>query len=155
MRRSTSAVPPAVTTRPTSHDTTRPAEIGSEAGRPFARFTGGAFALPGYSERDLSGLADRQVIVGFRPEDILLAPADGADAARHASAKATAVAAEPLGAETLLVVSLGGDADEIVARAGRDVHIAPGQPLTVFFDLAQAHLFDPRTTRALPKTGRA
>jgi multiple sugar transport system ATP-binding protein len=130
------------------------AEIGSEAGRLVARFAGRTFSLPGYAEQDVSGLADRQVVVGFRPEDILLACPDAANANRYASLETAAVAAEPLGAETLLIVSLAGDAEELVARVGRDVRVISGQPLPVYFDLAQAHLFDPQTTRALPKTGQ-
>ncbi len=129
-------------------------EIGIEAGRLVACFAGGTFPLPGYAEQDVSGLTGRQVVVGFRPEDILLTPPDAANAVRYASIETSAVAAEPLGAETLLVVSLAGDAEELVARVGRDVRVVSGQPLPVFLDLAHAHLFDPQTTRALPKTGQ-
>lgn len=130
-------------------------EIGSESGRLVARFAGGTLSLPGYAEQDVAALMDRQVILGFRPEDIRVAPPDAANAARYAPIESCAVAAEPLGAETLVVVSLADDGEELVARVGRDVRVTSGQPLSVFFDLAQAHLFDPRTTRALPKTGRA
>jgi multiple sugar transport system ATP-binding protein len=77
---------------------------------------------------------------------------DGADPARFVSVQAAALAAEPLGAETLLVVSLGGEGEELVARVGRDVRASAGEGVTLWFDLTQAHLFDPQPTRALTRS---
>jgi multiple sugar transport system ATP-binding protein len=128
------------------------AELVSESGAVAARFAGASAALPGFAERDLAPLADPAAIIGFRPEDVYVARPDGADPARFVSVQAAALAAEPLGAETLLVVSLGGEGEELVARVGRDVRASAGEGVTLWFDLTQAHLFDPQTTRALTRS---
>jgi multiple sugar transport system ATP-binding protein len=92
------------------------------------------------------GHAGRNLIFGLRPEEI----AEGAVAApRGAMLPVRVVAVEPLGAETLLVLSAGGDS-EIVARVNRDSHARPGDMLDVSLDLAAMHLFDPETTHVLP-----
>jgi len=127
------------------------AELRREAGAVVARFAGATAALPGFGERNLALLAGSAAIIGFRPEDIYMTPPEGGDKARYAAVQAAALAAEPLGAETLLVVSLGGEGEELVARVGRDVRATAGEAVTLWFDLAEAHLFDPQTTRALTK----
>ena len=131
------------------------AEIGQETDSIIVRFGGHAAALPGFAERDLTLLKNRDVVIGFRPEDVAMSVPDGAAPARYAAVETRALAAEPLGAETLLVVSLGESGEEIVARVGRDVRATSGQPVTIHFDLAKAHLFDPHTTKALSRSGRA
>ncbi|MCB1380978.1 MAG: TOBE domain-containing protein, partial [Alphaproteobacteria bacterium] len=93
--------------------------------------------------------AGKPVIIGMRPEDLHL----DAGAARHMAPVALAtIATEVLGPEVILVASLAGaGGHEIHARMPRDFHARPGEPLTLHFDLSQIQLFDPATTRALPR----
>ena len=65
-------------------------------------------------------------------------------------ARITAV--EPLGAETLLMLSLPGQSPECIARVGRNTAHRRGEEATLFFDAAAMHLFDPQTTMALPRS---
>ena len=58
-------------------------------------------------------------------------------------------AVEPLGAETLLMVSLDGSDAEMIARIGRDTALRRGDRLPLALDTAAIHLFDPATTRAI------
>ena len=60
-------------------------------------------------------------------------------------------AVEPLGAETLLMLS-GVSGEEITARIGRDTALRPGREADLFLDTAEIHLFDPKTTKAIPRT---
>jgi len=57
----------------------------------------------------------RRVLLGIRPEDIYEAP-DPAQPARQELA-ARVVAVEPLGAETLIVLTIDGAAEEVIARS--------------------------------------
>jgi multiple sugar transport system ATP-binding protein len=114
-----------------------------------ARLAGTELALLGYRERDLQG---PEAIFGIRPEDVYLSP-PGQEPGRYAAVKASIVAVEPLGAETILMLAVEGAAQEVIARVGREMAGAPGETITVFFDLHAAHLFDPRSTRALSRSG--
>jgi multiple sugar transport system ATP-binding protein len=58
-------------------------------------------------------------------------------------------AVEPLGAETLLMVSLEGSDAELIARIGRDTALRRGDQLRLALDTAAVHLFDPATTKAI------
>ena len=62
---------------------------------------------------------------------------------------ARVVAVEPLGAETLLVLSVDGSGDELVARVGRDTALRSGDRHEVALDVAALHIFDPTTTKAI------
>ena len=59
-------------------------------------------------------------------------------------------AVEPLGAETLLMLS-GVSGEEITARIGRDTALRPGAETDLFLDTAEIHLFDPKTTKVIPR----
>jgi multiple sugar transport system ATP-binding protein len=56
-------------------------------------------------------------------------------------------AVEPLGAETLVLLS--GPGFEVTARLGRTVAVRVGEAATLHFDPAALHVFDPDTTRAV------
>ena len=116
-------------------------------GRVAVTFAGTRMALPGWPASSLESLRREQVLLGFRPEDIHLAPPPGK---QTAAVTVTAEAVEPLGAETLMLLSLDGTGEEIIGRMDRDAYAVGGERLEVHFDLAEAHLFDPDTTRVLP-----
>jgi len=92
-----------------------------------------------------------RVLLGIRPEDIHEAgPAPG-DPRFVPLAGATVTAVEPLGAETLVVLALPGVAEELIARAGRETSLRPGDAAPFLLDTAAIHLFDPATTRVIPR----
>ncbi len=59
------------------------------------------------------------------------------------------VAVEPLGAETLLVLSLDGADEELVARIGRETTLRPGDRTSISLDTSAIHLFDAATSRVI------
>ena len=89
---------------------------------------------------------DRPVVFGVRPEAIhdslsAAAPKDG----RTAEVKVEV--SEPMGSETLLYLDTGATA--FVARVSPTDRFEAGQKVQVTFDLARAHLFDPKTEQAI------
>jgi multiple sugar transport system ATP-binding protein len=98
----------------------------------------------------LAACAGRQMIVGVRAEDLRLGPpAEAAPTGRFGWLHGRIDAIEPLGAETLVLVSANGT--EVTARLGRDVSARVGETVTLSFDAAAVHLFDPATTKAIAK----
>ncbi len=122
--------------------------IEAREGRLFALVGREGVALPLGAESSIAAGADRNVIVGIRPEDLYESTPPG-DAARIARLPARVTAVEPLGAETLLVMALDGSDDEVTARIGRDTKLARGDRLDVAVDTDAIHLFDPGTTKAI------
>ena len=124
------------------------AEVAGDAdGEAVVRVAGHGLALPRHRVSDLAALADRRVVFGIRPEDIAVRPASGGEAFG-----ARLVAVEPLGAETILVLAPDGLRDEILARVGPEVDLRPGERVGLELNLRAAHLFDPVSTRALPRS---
>jgi len=117
-------------------------------GRAVAVLGGAAVALPQRTESSLARHFDKEVIVGVRPEDLyeVAPPGDPADMALL-PARVTTV--EPLGGETLLVMSLDGCSEEVMARIGRHTGLRRGDRFDVTLDTATIHLFDPGTTKAI------
>ena len=102
--------------------------------------------LPGEFTPAYAAYRDREVVLGIRPEDLYEA---GTGAA---ALQLTASAAEMVGPEVILVGTPDGYADhEISARLGRAFHADPGTGVRLAVDMRQIHLFDPRTTAALPR----
>ncbi len=118
-----------------------------KSGRMFAIVGREDVRLPLGSEASFAG-SNRDVIVGIRPEDLYeSAPSGDAERFAHLPMRVTAV--EPLGAETLLVMTLDGSDDDIIARIGRETALRSGSRLDVALDTAAIHLFDPGTTKAI------
>ena len=109
---------------------------------------GSSFEIPGYSPAALARYADGPVTVGLRPEDLYEAPPDPTGNRMPAIA-ARILAVEPLGAETLLMLSVGAAGEEITARIGRDTALTQGEEAPFFLDSRAIHLFDPVTTKAI------
>jgi multiple sugar transport system ATP-binding protein len=120
-------------------------------GEVAVRVAGCQLALPRHRAADLDGLADRRVLFGIRPEDVAVAPAD---TGQDTGLSARLIAVEPLGAETILVLARDGFREEILARVGPEVDFRPGDRITLKLNLRAAHLFDPVSTRALPRSVR-
>ncbi len=127
------------------------AEVAAADGAVAVRVGGRELALPRHRAADLETLAGRRVVFAIRPEDLKVASTADGDAG-GARLPARLVAIEPLGAETILVLALDGLDEEILARVGPEVMLRPGEPVTLVPNLAAVHLFDPASTRALPRS---
>jgi multiple sugar transport system ATP-binding protein len=80
--------------------------------------------------------------VGVRPENVRLSRQDG-----DMTLPARVSLLEPLGAETLVTLKVGGAA--LIARLAASFREAPGTPLSVHVNPAHLHLFDPQSGAAL------
>jgi multiple sugar transport system ATP-binding protein len=125
-----------------------PATLAAEGERVVARF--GAFAVPlaGWRPQDVAG---REVLFGVRPES-LAEPHAARPGAATAALGGTVLIVEPLGAETLLSVDLGGH--RVVARVNGESRARVGERIELRLDTGAAHLFDPATTKAIARDAR-
>jgi ABC-type sugar transport system ATPase subunit len=124
-----------------------PGRLETADGTGIVRFAGVALR----SARNAASLAPhagRDVTIGIRPEDIYETAPSGSSR-EFARMPVRVVTVEPLGAETLLVLSLEGSGDELVARVGRDTALRSGDRHEFALDVATLHLFDPATTKAI------
>jgi len=90
--------------------------------------------------------ASEEVILGIRPEDIRI---HSGVAAGSPHAHAEVLAVEPLGAETILRMRMPGVAGDVMVRGPRTVAAKVGDRVPLAFDLAAAHLFDPKTQQRI------
>jgi multiple sugar transport system ATP-binding protein len=102
--------------------------------------------LRGWRPDDVAGYFGRRIQVGIRPEDLHeQAPHTVTDG----SLSTRVVAVEPLGAETILVLSLPGRNSELTARVSWDSPARVGDLLAVGFDQAALRFFDAEDGRAI------
>jgi multiple sugar transport system ATP-binding protein len=94
--------------------------------------------------RESMGAAGRQLIVGYRPEHLEIAPVTGAAAVVNAKAEVV----EYLGNEELIHAS--GSGRDIVAIVDSSYRVRPGDMLEFKVPLDRLQLFDPDTNFALP-----
>ena len=87
---------------------------------------------------------DSAVVLGVRPEDIVI---DGADMPDALLVDGTVSALEPLGAETLVHVEASGMA--VVGRVSGRRHLAIGEPARMYAPTSVLHLFDAATGKAI------
>jgi multiple sugar transport system ATP-binding protein len=92
-----------------------------------------------------------KALLGIRPEDLYEASPRPGDDRVVPMIGASVVAVEPLGAETLIVLTLDGMGDDLILRGGRETCLRPGDLTSVMLDTAAMHLFDTMTTRAIPR----
>jgi multiple sugar transport system ATP-binding protein len=102
-----------------------------------------AAPLTNWRPSSLAPFIGRMLTVGVRAEDFSLQPTYYG----HVSGRVEAI--EPLGAETLVLVTVNGF--EITARLGRDFSARIGESITLHFDPTAVHLFDPASGRAIAK----
>ncbi len=101
---------------------------------------GAEFALP---DGIFTDTADRDVILGIRPEDLTLA------AGNDSATTMTASLVEHLGADTLVHGYFGTDRSDMTIRLGGFHHIADGDALALQVVPEKIHLFDPETEKRL------
>ena len=97
-------------------------------------------------DRGVDGLSDgRPVVMGIRPDDLVLV--DGNAAAPGWQADSHISVVEPMGPESILFLELGGH--EMIGKAeGRTVPQA-GTAAKIALNLDHLHLFDPKTEQAI------
>ncbi|QFR34884.1 ABC transporter ATP-binding protein [Ancylobacter sp. TS-1] len=109
-------------------------------------------AVPARHREAYGPHAGRDVIFGLRPEDLHEAPQPG-----YQRLDVDVVAMEALGVENILVGQASKDKAgtgapvEISARLSRHFTAPVGAQVPLHLDLTPMHLFDPQTTRALPR----
>ncbi|PYY92471.1 sugar ABC transporter ATP-binding protein [Pseudomonas sp. TKO26] len=95
-----------------------------------------------------AGLEDREVILGIRPEQISLAPAE---ANGLPTLRAEVQVVEPTGPDTLVFVTLNGT--KVCCRLAPDQAPDAGETLTLQFDPARVLLFDAQSGERLGTAG--
>jgi multiple sugar transport system ATP-binding protein len=97
-----------------------------------------------------AGLEDREVILGLRPEQIMLASGDSSG---MPTIRAEVQVTEPTGPDTLVFVTL--NESKVCCRLAPDVAPAVGETLTLQFDPAKVLLFDAKTGERLGALGKS
>ncbi|HZW26869.1 MAG TPA: TOBE domain-containing protein, partial [Trueperaceae bacterium] len=85
----------------------------------------------------------KKVYVGIRPENLDIR-GEGSIAEGENIIKATVDVVEPLGAETMIIASVGGD-QSIVARVDPHTRVRAGDQIELVADLQFLHAFDLET----------
>jgi ABC-type sugar transport system ATPase subunit len=98
------------------------------------------FDLPHWPISALHTQLGREVTLGIRPEDLYEEPA-----APMPRLRVRVRAIEPLGAETILLLTVGEQNHELVARVGRETSFRIGESRDIAFDIGAVHLFDAAT----------
>ncbi|AIV73848.1 ABC transporter family protein (plasmid) [Burkholderia pseudomallei] len=104
-----------------------------------------SFSPEGALSSVLKEQSGREVLVGFRPEDLRLTP-EASSGCNCLRAQVDVV--ERLGAETLVRASVAAS-HAIVARLGPYVQLQPGETVTFAVNAAKLHLFDLTTEQNL------
>jgi multiple sugar transport system ATP-binding protein len=105
---------------------------------------GMSLAAPRDRQDKLGPFVGREIVVGIRPEDIR---ADGVEGDAYSQFDARVEIIEPIGHETYLGVSAGGQ--DLLARVGPEGRYEVGQPVTLAATSAKLHLFNPQTLEAI------
>ena len=129
-------------------------DVAVEEGRTILRLCGSSIELPAQALPELNKYAESQVIVGVRPEDLYEVEPAGLGT-RLVRIPARVIAVEPLGANTLLMLTLADSHEEVMAQVGRQTGLRSGDTATIKLNGAALHLFDPATNKAIPCFHRA
>jgi ABC-type sugar transport system ATPase subunit len=109
-------------------------------------------SLPAAYAEAYRPLVGKQVVFGIRAEDIH----DRPEKPGWQAIDAPVVALETLGAEVVLILSLGGASKtEFAARLDRSYRAPIGSTQRLYADLAEMQLFDPSTTNAIARPAAA
>jgi multiple sugar transport system ATP-binding protein len=97
-----------------------------------------------------AGLEDREVILGMRPEQIVLAPIEPNGLP---TIRAEVQVTEPTGPDTLVFVTL--NQSKVCCRLAPDVAPQVGESLTLQFDPSKVLLFDAKSGERLGVLGKS
>ena len=118
-----------------------PLTVRRAAGGHAVKFGGTDLAIP------MPDIADQDVILGIRPEDI---SEDGSPGT--VSFEGIVDTVEPLGADTLLLFRVAEHDAVLTARVDRSFQADPGQSVTLHINTPGIRLFDSRTKAAISRT---
>jgi multiple sugar transport system ATP-binding protein len=115
-------------------------ELADDSGGKAFRADGVAVPLDGY-EGEVPAAAGRKVILGVRPEHIVIqhAEADGVDAVVDID--------EPMGSDSLVWLTVAGQ--PVSVRTTADHRFRHGQKVKLSFDISKASLFDTQSEQRL------
>jgi MalK OB fold domain len=99
------------------------------------RLAGATYELPHWPIAALRSHINQQVTFGIRPEDLYEDPVTPMP---RLPVQVRAI--EPLGAETILLLSAGGQNHELAARVGRETSFRIGESRDISFDVAAVHI---------------
>ncbi|MDX6805998.1 sn-glycerol-3-phosphate ABC transporter ATP-binding protein UgpC [Terrihabitans rhizophilus] len=123
------------------------------AGDDLVAVAGGvSVRIPAQFRADYLGYAGKPVILGLRPEDLHETEQRAGAAACPIRTRIETV--EALGPETVLTLSVTGG-QELAARLSAARIYVMGSDLTLYYDAAKLHLFDPATTKRIPRLSAA
>jgi len=124
---------------------TLPVRVTEERGQLHARLQDGATCLKLPLMENAATYVGRDVVLGIRPECIVEHDRrfDGGTIQVEALVEMT----EPTGAETIVVIRLGGH--EVLARVAPDVKLKPGEHARFAVDTRKICLFDPATEQLI------
>jgi multiple sugar transport system ATP-binding protein len=123
---------------------TLPARVVADPGGLWAE-VGGGIRLPLPMMRDARDYVDREVVLGIRPECIAEHNRRFEDGGMLVEAPVEMT--EPTGAETIVVLRLGGH--EVLGRVAPDVRLKAGELACFAVDTRKICLFDPETERLI------
>jgi multiple sugar transport system ATP-binding protein len=101
--------------------------------------------LPPDKAKKVEAYANKAVVFGIRPEDIL--PSADTDGKRLVPLRATIEVLEPLGAEIILELSSGGYT--FTARMDPQLRARMHEEIQIYFDMNRSHLFDRQTEQVI------
>jgi multiple sugar transport system ATP-binding protein len=107
---------------------------------------GVTFDLPHWPAAALRRYLNGQVTLGIRPEDLYENPTTPLPRLR-----VRVRGIEPLGAETILLLTTGEPNHELLARVGRETAFRIGEQTDIAIDIAAIHLFDIETGAAISR----
>ncbi len=117
---------------------------GGDHGRAY--LAGATFDLPEWPVGALQRYLNGTVMLGIRPEDLYENPA-----APMPRLRVEVRGIEPLGAETILLLTAGEQNHELLARVGRQTAFRIGDRTDIAIDVAAIHLFDIETGAAISR----
>jgi multiple sugar transport system ATP-binding protein len=94
----------------------------------------------------LASYGGRDIILGIRPEDLYETPPANSPTTKL---DVTIQAVEPLGAETILALTLDGSGEELMVRGGRATARRFGERCQIWLDIREMKFFDPATTKVV------
>jgi len=125
-----------------------PAVIANRGDGFAAVFDGRELPLPGhYDKARIAPYADREVMLGLRPESLHELPPADVDQQHLAPFTATVDLVEPMGSEIHLNMTAGGQS--LIARVSPRFKPAIGQDVRLTADMSNAQLFDRETERSI------
>ena len=123
------------------------AKLADIHGQRHAQVGGQALSLARWQGASLGGVDE--VLLGVRPEELSLGTPSTGD---MASLQGTVCGVEPLGAETLVMVELDGNAGTVTARLHRDTSVRMGDAVSLTCTPQALYLFDATSEKAIAAT---